>query len=932
MFSIFATYPGVTVISSPMNLDNTSLVIEGWLGTSARIEVNGNVVESSYLFSNTDITSISLDSTIDQTPIDIDVGERFNFVHNAQSEISYNIVITDAQRTTSLFDYVLTSGISPDFKFDSEGTYIILDQNTGSSKTISVNYGLIRKTIDLEPNVLSDGINSVSIVSTTQSSESENSESTFSFEKYQNSITFESDNVSSTTSITGKVTAENLNDNFYYILNQEGFVPNCGSYAANRLDFTANGDEITIRGMQEGENVVRIIATSEQCDTISGEYRFTVLVDRVAPRLNLIEAFYGRVGTTDSGEYSPDVFDDNEIYSNEDEITLFYDSSDIARIEYILNGRDEGLLINEEIIDREIPQIQHFFVESDGNTLDITLQPFSEYVDSFVLWSYDRIENREEDIRNGEITFSIDLKESRVFSFEFHEGDGPDVMSTGEVQIYDLAFQEQGEVEVIDEVDERGLYKVELDLENGENNVTFLAYDQSGNVAKVVKTIYIDTEDPKLVDKNNFNPKPGSTVHFPIQELNGQVSKEDVYIEVFTIPEGEQVFDLDSDGRTTSLTCKDYEDNILRGIKDLNRQRPRSTTLNLQEIQVDISLQKFFINKESTRSDSNGNFEVYINLEEESYNQGDLNDENDLTIDRSTSTNKVCILMADKFGNVKVEDFTLTLDTGNSLWKEAEITTTPNSIYAAEIEQIGDRRSGSGKVQFSMIARFQYLGSGRVDDISSFRISMDNGRDNDRFQGRGNILQSGVNYVFDKSTNELIAYVPIEISPLGEDPLEYPDEIRFQLQAKVVYTLEDNEIQIDTNPIYFETLINIERPLDHTKWLTPSTIESGLEFINKTIKFTEKATDVMRIASGVSTIACVGYKFIHSACILSANGETDANKKQEAINKCDAKFYNVCDRVAGLESPPSCNIRSDNDDGFTTFSSGTEIQISGEGD
>ena len=907
--SVFSTYPQASILSSPNSLEDPSITLKGWLGTSAKIELNNQVITSSLTFTNTNITSIPLDKTMDQVQIDVAVGETFNFVHSAQSQVTYDILIV--KDSTQIFRQTLSSGITQNIKIDEPGTYTIQDVNTGISKQFSVNYGEVEKTIPIELNYISDGMNSLRISTQTPSGQSSIIESTFSFEKYANSITFTSENTTKTSSITGVITAEQLSDSFYYILNQEGFIPNCGEYEANKLEFSANGDQVTIRNLQEGNNVVRIISTSSNCDLISGEYRFEVFVDRVAPRLNLVEATYGRSGTSNEGEFEPEVFEQDQVYTNIDIITLFYDSKDIEKIEYILNGRKEGLLVNEEKIDL-IPNIENFFVESDGSTLDITLRPYSEYVDSYVLWSYGRIQERREEIKNGEIKISLDLDEERSFNITYFEGDGSDYLHN-EIEIYELAYQEVGEIEIIDTVDGRGLYQINLDLEEGKNNISFLAYDRSGNIGKKVMTINIDTQDPNLVDKSDFDPTPGSTVHFPIQKLKGTVNKEDMYIEVFTIPEGEQEF-KDFDGVSRDATCSNFEQYfLLRAIDDLNRQRPRSTTLNLQEIQFDLSLQSLLLNKESTRSDANGKFEIYVGLEEESFDRSDVNNPDDRTIDRSTSRNKVCIVMADNYGNVNVEELSYTLDSGNTMWKEAEITTTPNSIYAAEIEQIGERRSGSGKVQFSMIARFQYLGSGTVDEITSFKISLDRGRDSDPFQGRGNILNSGINYVFDKSTNELIAYVPIEISPLNQDPLEYPDEIKFSFQAIINYDLDDRDLPIDTaNPIYFEALVNIERPLDHTKWLTPSTIEGGLEFINKTIKFTEKARDIMKYASLGSVLYCTGYKFYHAACLASAEDDN-------ARNKCDEDFYQVCDRVAGLASPPVCGLNGQDENGFVTL-------------
>jgi hypothetical protein len=75
----------------------------------------------------------------------------------------------------------------------------------------------------------------------------------------------------------------------------------------------------------------------------------------------------------------------------------------------------------------------------------------------------------------------------------------------------------------------------------------------------------------------------------------------------------------------------------------------------------------------------------------------------------------------------------------------------------------------------------------------------------------------------------------------------------------------------------------------------------------------------MRVASGVSTIACVGYKFYHDYVCMPAAQQSD--KPDEEIAKCYEKYYNVCDRVSGLESPPVCGLPGQNNDGNVAVSS-----------
>lgn len=893
---VFSAYPNPELISTPSSITDSSIILNGYLGTSSKIEINGYEIQNNLVYGDSTAKSFILDGDLSNEVFDISVGENFYFSHGASGGVVYELAIFDSNQDL-VESYTLSSGVSPQYSLDSPGTYTIKDLNSQTSKSISVNYQTIQKEVVVDSSDLSDGANTLNIV-TYYSEGSEIFESSFDFEKYENDIVFDSDNFTSRSSVTGQIRVDSTSYNYYYIINDEGFQASCGTYINNQINLDSTSQEITISKLQEGINSVRIISTTTNCDRITGEYRFEVEVDRVAPDLDLIEAIIIQ-GSNQNGEYSPDVFDESSIYTNENRLDLIYDS-DAIRVDYILNGRSFGYLVNEEKLD-EFSEFT-YSVDSDGNMLTLLLFP-DNYPNSYIEYDYGRFHDKKVEIDDGVIEVKFNLDENyKDFNLTFYEEEnGDNTQKT--IRIYDLAFIEKGEVTSYFPRDEDNLFEINLNLDTGSNNITLIAYDIANNTKRIDKTIYFDDSDPEL--EGDTDPNSGDTLHFSIQNLKGTTSKPNVQVEVFVLPDDSYELDIDGDGDEERLTCANYETALIRNLDQLVYDYTRYAELDLNDFQLDLTIGSWF-SKQRTTSDEKGDFEVYMGLLGESFDSGDL--EEDYSQDSVSTRNEICIVMLDEYGNLNVDSFNLNYDPGNTVWREAEITTLPNSIYSAEIEQAltSDSVSGSDEVQFSMIARFKYEGGSEIKEIDNVNIYFDNSVSEDPFQGNGNILSSGMNWRYDKDINELLVYVPIEVSPLGEDPLDYPDEIQFNFAMRITYELEDSDIVIDTqNPVYFETKINIERPLDHTKWLTPSAISSGLGFLNKTMKFTEKAQNVMRVGSILSVGWCTVAKFTHTACLSEMIG-ADEDERKEIKAKCDQDFYNVCDRIAGLPSPNSC--------------------------
>ncbi|MFW6285929.1 MAG: hypothetical protein ACOC16_02050 [Nanoarchaeota archaeon] len=444
---------------------------------------------------------------------------------------------------------------------------------------------------------------------------------------------------------------------------------------------------------------------------------------------------------------------------------------------------------------------------------------------------------------------------------------------------------------------EDNLTTIQLNLVEGQNNLTFIAVDLAGNINKQAHNIMFSNKPPALIDET-LEPEEmfkNGVARFFSQEIEGKTNKGGVEMTIFTLPYDAQ----DSDGN--NIRCDDYQDLFVRNLGQLDNERVDDPELNLEEKQ--ISLTNYMFQKTTITSDSSGNFDARIGLQEKNFDQSDYNQANNENknpeVSDVSSRNTICFIMQDKFGNVGIDSKQVELDAGNTMWKPGEITTIPNTLYASEIENVGDFRSGSGNVEFAMIGRFQYIGPGQISQLTRINIREDT--KTSKHSQYAQLDQSRMNYRLDKDTGELIVHIPVKILPMKIKPLDYPDELKFAFRADLTYSVDESDIPIDTqNPIYFQTSVNIESPLDSTKWLTPEMIDDWIGYLNETITFTQQAVEWTGTASVVGVVACTASKFWYGIKVASIGDDEDAK------NDAKRKMFMICDRVACTASPQEC--------------------------
>ena len=904
MSSLYGAFPDVDFSG---DVNDTGFNFQGWTGTTVEAHLNGEIIDT-YTIEG-DGVSISL--TDDISDISATAGEEIEFLHlagNRKYELEF--LTNDGE----VFWEKNISGGAASTQVNNAGDYLIRNKQTGNTASLTISDEKIQQFVSVPRSAIRSGENSVlfDVSYTNDEGDEENNtqEFTFNYEKYENTIDVDvENNYSKSTSKTINLSVEDPSLPYYYIVNRDGAVSSC-FFTQNELNITDSSQEVTISGLSSGENSVRIISTKpDDCNVFTGEKKFEIIVDRVAPSIELYEASLD--AGTDGEPIDVEQFS-SEAYLNKRTLNLKFES-DASILNYTLNGRGEGPLVDAQIFD-QIDWIDKVEIESTGSRLNLDIYPYEDYQDAYVEYNYNE-RDREEEANNGIIPVSFSLNEEydRV-NFSFYQDDDTGVQERT-MKIYDLAYQDKGTLKSADYNNKTDLFVIKpLSLEKGKNNLRLYAYDEAGNLKKKNHVINFDNSEPEI-NWSAMSPDSmfeSEEARSPVVPIEGGTNKGNVEVTMFTIPQGTQI--INSDGESEEISCDEsHKDIILRSLGQLDGDDPDSNELNLEEQQLSLSLGSLLNSKNTVTSNSNGEFdETYISFQSRDFDRGDFNDaqNNNREAQEVASENEICFVLKDKYGNVNIQSKSINYDAGNTLWTPGQVTLTPNTAYASEIEQTGDQNgANNGRVQFSVMATFTYQGEGNVNHVEGIRVNEDRvGQEN---AGTINIKNSDLNYRYQEGSNEMLVYFPVEISPLNKKPLNYPDELELKFEMDLTYDVDNQEVPIDTtNPVYFQSQLNVEKPLNHAKWLSPSTIEDGLEFLNESIRYTEKAVEWTRMASVAGVVACTGTRLWYQFKIAQEQQMEDPDQQQ--INEYKERIFWVCDRVACSSSPSECQSQGEN--------------------
>ena len=671
------------------------------------------------------------------------------------------------------------------------------------------------------------------------------------------------------------------------------------------IEVSAEGTfEFEAKGLEQGENIITI--SQEEGDAILGEKKLTVTRDTIKPELRIIGGFVG--------------FSEDEIYTNEPSISMdLY--SDGSRVEYSFNGREEGFPNLEG--GEEMEQVENIgFLESfstkrveNPNRLQFDFEKKQSEDVSKVMFSY--FEKgamrglQEVTFTGGRASFSVPLepvnydaknpmgREERKVQVEFHNDDGK--LQTKDFYIHSYTFDPTPVgIKQAQKVTGREPTDWRIENENlkqGENFVIVKAYDEAGNINKISRTIILDGGPPGIVEINPPYDKE-KTQHSIATRISGRTNRF-VEGEVFTFVRGE----VGEDG-ITQITCGAIE----KATKDKELRDKGDDTITEEDLSI-LNSPKF-ITRQKFKTDDAGNFKNIIIQFKGKSSEIPVGG----VISSVETENVICFILKDKFGSTANENYDITYDAGNTAFIPSEITTAPNTVYSAEIEQTGD--VGRGLTRVGLIVNFNYAGGGEIREISSVSITRDRAIHKESAEII-RVVQSELQFSYTPSDRNLMVYIPLELKPImNRDKSEYPDKLDIALQAHIRYVLYDTNIPVDTqNPVYFQTQLNVERPLDHTKFLTPERLDKGIEFLNKSISWTQGAANVFQVGTLVGIGACTVAKIWLGVGIAGGVSGADLEERKKKV------FY-VCDRVICSPSPRDCGDGKDQAYSFVFGSGG----------
>lgn len=873
-------------------------------GTKVELYVNENLISTETFLSP--VKEVYIDDNSISGTFQIGIGSKIRFINNGSNQIKLNISDANTYKTLNLGEFLEFS------HFEAE-SLMMRDEVSSKLAQITVIDLIIQKNYSVDQNKLQDGANSYKAIIKSLQDDSKLDEITGSFDYnlYTNQIMFS--NYSNITTkrdvkVSGYVT--DPNDHLAYVLNFEGQITNLGML--NQISLDGNNFSTVISGLNEGNNSIRFITLDKDNNAIfTGQKRANVFVDSFPPTIKVESVEYrAKFGNSQENVIlGKEQFGEN-VYLNGRQLTInvSVDAKEFLVVNNLVQELEDYFVGDEAAFkDSSYVETVEIFPRKDDNFE--FLVTFKGEIDTFT-YEYNGLKKEVSVTGKEDIRFTLKLaKTNQKLKFNYkNTALGKSVTEDVTIDSKNIFEVKQLSSKEYPVVNNSVTFK--LSLTEGQNNITFIAFDRAGNQAKEAHAIHF-SDKPVQLKKETLDPKSGNTVHFFVQDIKGQVTKAGATVTVFAIPDNAVYYD-EVDGKRVekTATCKDYDfigfsrvANVLgSGTNSQINQKPQG---------VQVSLLDLLSDKVTVESDSEGNFRAKnVVLLDKSLSSSDVEGNE---VGSVASSNTICYILSDKFGNVVVDSSSLTLDTGNTMWSPGKITTTPNTIYSAEIEQLSNSNTANDGVRFGVIAEFKYHGGGDIKSVSGVSLGIDRSFSDE--SQHGTIVQSEMNYVADKDSNTLTVYFPVEVEPMGIPPLEYPSELKFGYQMHITYELEDKDIPIDTrNPVYFQMEVNVENPLDHTKWLTPEMINKTLQFLEKSINFTKKLATYTSYATVGGVLACTGAKFYIGAQIgaVKANKALSDSERQQQISDLTEKLYYICDRTACSASPQECNGGSEN--------------------
>ena len=844
---------------SPDKIEDSevNLKFEVLSGSTLSLYVNSDFVKTEDIF-DSDVIIEFEDEIYD---FSISKGSYFT-LENINPEKIFEIVIPQINANLNLI-----YGQEPiRLTIEEQGRFNYENLKSTKTATITVSSSKVEHTFSNLENYFKNGDNRVEFKVEYKDDLGEEKEEDFlyniEYNKYPNKITlYDFLNETNTKDITIKGYLEDSDSDLYYGVNINS-IGNLG--ALDKVEF--NGSEfrfdIKTTYLREGQNTIRLLTTKKgKTNVITQDKTYEIRIDTKIPSIEISDFYFVN---NPENEYRY-IREDDTFFLNEDSFILNITTDDGRYLEYILNDKSsannddfkydflnvmptgvyvEEIEINTRVDTSVFDDLIDLYTdlrETESLTSDI-LEVYEDLLKDY-LASYYTTEHYE-DLRSYLIDFDDDMFDNFLDDVENRHEDtrglNNDDLSLYLVDLY--SFFEDEKLQNLKSkyiLIENTSYLLELDknLEKEvRNDLKINIWDSVGNFNSKTFPFYYDTEDPK-VDEDSLKPSYvfNDAAIRQFEKIEGQTTKPYTDVVAFTLEESKK----DDSGKV--IQCSDYEGIFFEGteFETLSEKLNQNSEEDEDEnIQSSTNLLELIDKKIETQSDSNGNFNGIISFKAASSNEED---------DRITSyktTNTMCFITNDKFGNINSQNVKVDVEFGNSMWAVFETTTIPNTLYAAEIAQIDEDRYSTEYISANAIVSLNYLGPDEISRIRNIQLSpieytgytIDTGdSDNLLFDSEENIDLTGenaqgvsysdVSFSYDKTRNELVVVFPVRITPL-DDVLakDYPTEMAFSYKMNVDYEIENKEdYQIDTqNPIYVSVSFNIERPIEVIDFLSPA--------------------------------------------------------------------------------------------------------------
>ena len=416
-----------------------------------------------------------------------------------------------------------------------------------------------------------------------------------------------------------------------------------------------------------------------------------------------------------------------------------------------------------------------------------------------------------------------------------------------------------------------GAFNFTIELhDEGYHNVTLVAEDLVGNLAIYEKEVKLDTTPPKLI----------------ITSLD--VMNLDALGKVWETPEQNQVKRV---VHFQAITIKGNVSELYTTIRITNLGNTSTIFYNATEGQ--------YMNPDS------GDFY-------EAGFQGDPADffyDYDTEIELGAGTefetelvllpgqNFISFLVTDEAGNTNVMNNKahielIEFDGGSEFWRVGMHRTIPSYIVAGELK----RAPWPFGIMFDINPTM--LSPSRIN-TRSLRVNiMSSGNEN--YNNKLISFGARPTTIWDNRSNNIFVYAPMQINQWMGDIQDFPDPLTFELKVAIDYSYDGN-----TQPpeyVYLKDSVDVDFPLDYSKFLTPETVNSIIEFLNMSIDALDAAIEITEPVAQWTMIGCAAmtaYTFVKQA--VSPDAQPNLRPT-----------FAVCDRIGCPFVRPDCG---DLDDG-----------------